>query len=97
MDKICAFCLDEDCPFGRKTKDIDTCVLNVIIYEDESRVLFYNLPEKRIFKIKNGEGFKEIEFQEAIREIDTIPSKEPEWKRVQILKLAGELGFFGIN
>ena len=55
----------------------------------------YNLAEKKIFKIKQGVGLREIDFKEAIREIDIIPEKEPSWKRLQILKLAKELGIFG--
>ena len=74
----------------------DGCILNLIIYEDENKVLFYNIQEKRIFIIRTKEGLKEIGFQEAIREIDIIPVKKPEWKRLQILKLAKELGFFGL-
>ena len=53
--------------------------------------------EKRIFEIETGKGLRELCFQEAVREIDTIPTEAPEWKRLQILKLAKELGFFGIN
>jgi len=96
MDKICAFCHESVCPYGQNTCEDDGCILNLIIYEDENKVLFYNLSEKRIFIIRTGKGLKEIEFQEAIREIDIIPLKKPEWKRLQILKLAKELGFFGI-
>ena len=96
MDKICAFCHENVCPYGQTNCEDDGCILNLIIYEDENKVLFYNLSEKRIFIIRAGKGLKEIEFQEAIREIDIIPLKKPEWKRFQILKLAKELGFFGI-
>lgn len=97
MDELCSFCLKSGCPFEQTSYNTEECVFNVIIYEDEKKVLFYNIPEKRIFKIEAKKGLKELGFREAIREIDTIPSKEPEWKRVQILKLAKELGFFGIN
>ncbi len=97
MDESCSYCSETGCPFGHKTYEKDECVFNLIIYEDEFKILFYNLPEKRIFKIQAGKGLEEIGFQEAIREIDTIPTKKPEWKRVQILRLAKELGFFGIN
>ena len=69
----------------------------MIIFENNRKTLFYNLPEKRIFKIEKGDGLKEIDFKTAIREIDTIPEKTPEWKRSKILYLAKELGFFGIN
>ncbi|MCR4881341.1 MAG: hypothetical protein K6A44_05250 [bacterium] len=97
MNKTNGFCLQSGCPFGHASKMEEDCVFNIIIYEDDDKVLFYNVPEKRIFIIKSGKGFAEIGFQEAIREIDIIPQREPEWKRVQILKLAKELGFFGIN
>lgn len=97
MDEMRAFYLDEGCFLAEKKQKTRQDIFNIIIYEDEQKVLFYNLPEKRIFKIQTGEGFKEIEFQEAIREIDIIPRKKPEWKRLQILKLAKDLGFFGIN
>ena len=97
MEKMCAFCRDLCCPFEEKLSDKDDCIFNLIIYEDKEKVLFYNVPEKRIFKIVTGEGLREITFYEAIREIDIIPSKKPDWKRVQILKLASELGFFGVH
>lgn len=97
MDELCGFCLKLGCPFVQTSHVEEECIFNVIIYEDDEKVLFYNIPEKRIFKIETGKGLREICFQEAIREIDTIPLKKPEWKRLQILKLAKELGFFGIN
>ena len=97
MDEWCSFCLKSGCPFEQTTYKTQECIFNVIIYEDDEKVLFYNVSEKRIFKIASGKGLREIGFQEMIREIDTIPSKEPQWKRMQILKLAKELGFFGIN
>ena len=96
MDKICAFCRENVCPYEHDMLENDGCILNLIIYEDENKVLFYNLSEKRIFIIRAKDGLKEIDFQEAIREIDIIPVKKPEWKRLQILKLAKELGFFGL-
>ena len=96
MDKICAFCRENVCPYEHDMLENDRCILNLIIYEDENKVLFYNIQEKRIFIIRAKDGLKEIGFQEAIREIDIIPIKKPEWKRLQILKLAKELGFFGL-
>ena len=96
MDKLCAYCREECCPFGSNFTNNDECILNLIIYEDEEKVLFYNVSEKRIFKIEQGNGLREIGFQEVIREIDIIPQKEPSWKRVQILRLAKDLGFFGV-
>ena len=71
-------------------------IFNLIIYEDDYKILFYNHPEKQIFKIEQGKGLNEIDFRTAIREIDIIPTKSPEWKKAQILKLAKDLGFFGI-
>ncbi len=97
MDKLCGFCLKSGCPFEQFFYAREACVFNVIIYENDEKVLFYNVHEKRIFEIKAGKGLREICFQEAVREIDTIPTETPEWKRLQILKLAKELGFFGIN
>ena len=97
MEENCAFCRENGCLFGHEDYENNSCIFNIIIYEDENNVLFYNIPEKRIFKIQTGKGLCEIDFQQAIREIDIIPTKKPEWKRLQILKLAKELGFFGIN
>lgn len=97
MDELCGFCLKLGCSFEQTSHAKEECIFNVIIYEDDEKVLFYNIPEKRIFKIQTRKGLREICFQEAIREIDTIPLKKPEWKRLQILRLAKELGFFGIN
>ena len=97
MNELCSFCLKSGCPFEQTSYSKEECIFNVIIYENDDKVLFYNIPEKRIFIIQKGKGLREISFQEAIREIDTIPTKEPEWKRIQILKLAKELGFLGIN
>ena len=97
MNELCGFCLNSGCLYEQASHEKEKCIFNVIIYEDDEKVLFYNIPEKRIFKIKTGNGLSEINFQEAIREIDIIPSQKPEWKRVQILKLAKELGFFGIS
>jgi len=71
------------------------CIFNVVVYEGKEKILLYNLPEKRIYIIKKEKGLKEIDFKEAIREIDTIPEKAPAWKRLQILSLAKELGIFG--
>lgn len=97
MDETCNFCLKSGCPFGQNFLEKEECVFNLIIYEDDFKILFFNLPEKRLFKIQTGKGIRELNFKEMIREIDTIPRQKPEWKRVQILKLAKELGFFGIN
>ena len=97
MDKFCVNCLETGCPLGLKFSGKEDNVLNLIIYEDDEKILFYNLQEKRIFLITPKDGLREICFQETIRLIDTIPQKEPDWKRVQILNLAKELGFFGIN
>ena len=97
MEKLCDFCLKSGCLFEQLFYTKEVCVFNVIIYENEQKVIFYNIPEKRIFEIESGKGLREICFQEAVREIDTIPTEAPEWKRLQILKLAKELGFFGIN
>lgn len=97
MDKINGASRQLGCPSGGDFPEDEDSILNIIIYEDDTKVLFYNVKEKRIFIIKAGKGFWEIGFQEAIREIDIIPQKEPEWKRIQILRLARELGFFGIN
>ena len=97
MDKMCGFCLKSGCPFEQTFYAQGDCVFNLIIYENDEKVLFYNNLGKRIFEIERGKGLREICFQEAVREIDTIPTAAPEWKRLQILKLAKELGFFGIN
>ena len=93
MEKISTYCANFDCQ--NEEKDDFGCVFNVILYENQEKILMYNLAEKKIFKIKQGVGLREIDFKEAIREIDIIPEKEPSWKRVQILKLARELGIFG--
>ena len=77
-------------------ENLKECIFNLIIYEDDYKILFYNFPEKQIFKIEQGQGLMEIDFKTAIREIDIIPNKPPEWKKLQILKLAKDLGFFGI-
>lgn len=77
--------------------DDENCILNLVIFENNEKTLFYNLPEKRIFKIQRGKGLSELDFKEAIREIDIIPTKNADWKRAQILKLAKDLGFFGLS
>lgn len=97
MNEEDGFCLHSGCLFEHDLNKSENLIFNIIIYEDDNKVLFYNIPEKRIFIIRSGRGFKEIDFEEAIREIDIIPHMEPQWKRVQILKLAKELGFFGIS
>ena len=95
-EKLCGYC-DDYCPLREKLSEVKNCIFNLIIFENENKILFYNLPEKRIFKIENGKGLDEIDFKDAIREIDIIPEKNPEWKRAQILYLARELGLFGLN
>ena len=97
MDETCIFCLKSGCPFGLTFHEKNESGFNVIIYEDDVKILFDNMPEKRMFKIQSGKGIVELDFKEIVREIDIIPQKNPKWKRVQILKLAKELGFFGIN
>ena len=94
MNKRCIYCAEQACILLEENS-ITNCVFNIVIYENEEKILMYNIPEKKIFKIKRGEGIKEIDFKEAIRQIDTIPEKEPDWKRLQILNLAKELGIFG--
>ena len=96
MDYFCAYCHEQFCSIKNKPSEIHGCIYNIIIHEDESKILLYNLPTKSIYKISNGSGMKEISFPEAIREIDIIPTKGAEWKRFQILNLAKDLGFFGI-
>ena len=54
------------------------------------------ITKKEIFKIEMGKGLIEIDFRDAIREIDIIPTKDSSWKRCKILQLAKDLGFFGI-
>lgn len=90
-------CAKNGCLNFKKCENISDCVFNLIIHEDEKRILFYNFPEKRIFKIQKQKGLVELDFRDAIREIDIIPSKNSSWKRCQILQLAKDLGFFGIN
>ena len=94
MEKKCAYCAEFACPLDGD-REVENCIFNLIIYENYQKILFYNLSEKRIFKMAKKEGLKEINFQEAIREIDIIPEKEPNWKRKQILTLAKDLGIFG--
>lgn len=95
MEKAYCCCSNEYCQVYEDTSLLRNCIFNLIIFEDEKKILFYNFPEKRIFKIEIGKGLKEIEFKEAIREIDIIPQKSPEWKKSQILYIAKELGLFG--
>lgn len=97
MEKLCAYCSKENCCSCCKNKDLKGCIFNLIIFESNDKILFYNIPNKSIYLVKNGKGIAEISFREAIREIDIIPSKAPQWKRLQILNLAKDLGFFGIN
>ena len=94
-EQECNFCGSFSCPVREDLEDATNCIFNLIIHENKEKILFYNLPEKRIFKIEGNRGLKEISFKEAIREIDIIPTKEPNWKKSQILKLAKDLGIFG--
>ena len=91
------YCFNKECYDFNNCKNLSECVFNLIIHENENRILFYNFPEKRIFKIEMGKGLIEIDFRDAIREIDIIPTKDSSWKRCKILQLAKDLGFFGIN
>ena len=95
MEKKCAYCAENDCPLQENDEEAQDCIFNVVLYENDKKVLMYNLPEKRIYKIEKGRGLSEIDFKDAIREIDIIPEKNPSWKRLQILTLAKELGIFG--
>ncbi len=96
MERLCADCAEHFCTSKNESENLQGCIYNLIIYEDENKMLLYNLPSKSIYKISKGYGIEEISFPQAIREIDIIPSKAPEWKRFQILNLAKDLGFFGI-
>jgi len=96
QENLCCHCDGNFCAEHLKSENLKECIFNLIIYEDDYKILFYNFPEKQIFKIETGKGLQEIDFRTAIREIDIIPSKPPEWKKLQILKLAKDLGFFGI-
>lgn len=91
----CNFCDSFSCPVRERLDDATNCIFNLIIHESNEKILFYNLPEKRIFKIETNLGLKELSFKEAIREIDIIPTEKPDWKKAQILKLAKDLGIFG--
>ena len=93
MEKISIYCTNFDCV---SEEDVQAeSVFNIVLYENKEKILLYNLAEKKIFKISKKQGLREIDFKEAIREIDVIPEKEPSWKRLQILKLAKDLGIFG--
>ena len=96
QEDLCCNHGENVCNGQLSAKNLRECIFNLIIYEDDYKILFYNFPEKQIFKIERGKGLNEIDFRTAIREIDIIPSKPPEWKKIQILKLAKNLGFFGI-
>lgn len=96
MENFCAYCQKESCCGCWKSRELEGCIFNLTIYESNDKVLFYNIPNKSIYLVKN-QGIMEISFKEAIREIDIIPNKAPQWKRLQILNLAKDLGFFGIN
>ena len=80
MEKLCFCCNEELCLNFNKCKSLSDCEFNLIIHENEERILFYNFPEKRIFKIQVGKGMQEIDFKDAIREIDIIPTKDSLWK-----------------
>ena len=97
MERICDYCAGEHCHLQDNMDNDEICIFNLIIFENEIKTLFFNMAEKRIFLIEKNKGLREIDFKEAIREIDIIPTQKPEWKRLQILKLAKDLGFFGIN
>jgi len=97
MERICMCCPEENCPLDDETKKLNGCIFNLIIFENKDKMLFYNIPNKSIFKVTNDNLVSELTFCEAIREIDIIPTKAPEWKRFQILNLAKDLGFFGIT
>ena len=96
LEDLCCNCNGDICKKQVKEEKLEECIFNLIIYEDDCKVLFYNFPEKKIYKIERGKGLHEIDFRTAIREIDIIPTKTPKWKKLQILKLAKDLGFFGI-
>ena len=96
-EDLCANCCRKNCPMKGEFTKKQGCIFNLIIFENENKVLFYNIPEKSIYLIERNKGIREITFKEAIREIDIIPTKKPDWKRFQILSLARDLGFFGIK
>ncbi|MDD3593931.1 MAG: hypothetical protein PHX18_04820 [Candidatus Gastranaerophilales bacterium] len=91
--KKCAYCTAflrcEIC--GAQTCD-NTAEENYLIYQTGEKSLFYNFLEKKIYKNSLTNEFKEIDFQTAIREIDTLPDKTSDWKRLQIINIATDLG-----
>ena len=97
MEKLCELCQNQDHCIHCKNKDLKGRIFNLIIFESKEKTLFYNIPNKAIYLKRKNKNTIEISFREAIREIDIIPSKAPQWKRLQILNLAKDLGFFGIN
>ena len=97
MENSCIYCQNENCCNCWENKKLKGCIFNLIIFETDEKILFYNIPHKSIYLAKKDKDITEISFKEAIREIDISPTKAPQWKRVQIINLAKDLGFFGIN